>query len=519
MGREMRVGWRDIGRGTKAATTGGFLRSSGLRWALVVLCLGAAWTGVGFGQPAKPMDRVHSVFVAAIDRKGAGGSASAPAVALRERVIELLQRGRALQLAPDEASAESVLRVRAVVWPTGTVTLNPKSQAGSFTNYEGYATAYLYGRGGTGDAPDGGRGPESILWTYLATPKRFHFDGIVDDLAAQIAEGLDRAVIGGFAGPGAAKSASLAVAGATLPAPLYLKWFQSFQGQPDGVPMTYNAVGSVAGMEELRAGKIDLAASDIPAAPGGDDSSLRIPSVAGAIVPIYNIWPDRAAATDQSLDLTGGLLAAIYAGRITMWDDPAIASANRGIRLPHAAISVAHRSDGSGTTFVWTSFLAQADPEWKARVGATVEWPVGTGVLGNEGMAEKVAGTPNSIGYVELAYAIQHRLRYAAVLNPAGRYIKPSLDTVSAAAATAGGPAGPRDGLLLNAPAKDAYPIATFTWLVVPQSGGSPEKRASMKAFLRWMLTSGQKQCAALGYAPLPKSLATEELKAVDRLK
>jgi phosphate ABC transporter phosphate-binding protein len=215
------------------------------------------------------------------------------------------------------------------------------------------------------------------------------------------------------------------------------------------------------------------------------------------------------------LNLTGTLLAAIYGGKVTMWDDPAIASSNRGVRLPHAAISVVHRSDGSGTTFVWTSFLAQADAEWKVRVGATVEWPAGIAVAGNEGVAEEVARTPNSIGYVELAYAIQHRLRYAAVRNPSGKYIKASLETVSAAAGTAGG----ADGLVLNAAAKDAYPITTFTWLLVPRSPGSSQKLASIKAFLQWMLTSGQRECSSLGYAPLPKGMAAAELKVVNGLK
>jgi phosphate ABC transporter phosphate-binding protein len=281
--------------------------------------------------------------------------------------------------------------------------------------------------------------------------------------------------------------------------------------------MTYDAVGSVQGAEELSAGKIDMAASDIPAAAGQEESALRIPSVAGAIVPIYNLnLPlGRTAGASESLNLTGTLLAAIYGGKVTMWDDPAIASSNRGVRLPHAAISVVHRSDGSGTTFVWTSFLAQADAEWKVRVGATVEWPAGIAVAGNEGVAEEVARTPNSIGYVELAYAIQHRLRYAAVRNPSGKYIKASLETVSAAAGTAGG----ADGLVLNAAAKDAYPITTFTWLLVPRSPGSSQKLASIKAFLQWMLTSGQRECSSLGYAPLPKGMAAAELKVVNGLK
>jgi phosphate transport system substrate-binding protein len=460
----------------------------------------------------------ETVFVDPADGGDSGGSPLPEA--LRKRLIERLTDSRKFRIVGDTGAAEVVLQVRTVVWATGTVTLNPRSQGGSFTNYQGYATAYLYG-GGLNGSGDTGRG--HLLWTYLATPRGFRFHGIVDDLAAQIAAEMERTLAGGFRVGG---GNGLEVAGATFPAPLYLKWFESFEHRPGGVPMTYDAVGSVKGLEELRAGGIDMAASDIPAGNGAGSDLVRVPSVAGAIVPIYNFRPGGKAnggtegASVGSLNLTGELLAGIYSGKIKMWDDPGIAAANRGIgareRLPHAGIAVVHRSDGSGTTFVWTSFLAQADAAWKDRAAATVDWPTGTGAAGNEGVAEAVARTPNSIGYVELAYAIQHHLRYAAVRNPAGRYVKASLDTVNAAAASAGSAA---NAPILNSPGKDAYPIATFTWLVVPRNFGEAGKYASVKAFLRWMLTSGQRQCAELGYAPLPKELAGEELRVVEGWK
>ncbi len=496
-------------RQTTSQAGGGFVLRSARDGVVLLLLAGlalAAPCGGRAQQPARAAN-VHSVFVAPVaERKTEAGFMPQE---LRARVLERLGHSNAVMVAKDEASANAVLRINAVIWQTGTVTLNPRSHSGSLINYQGYASAYLYaGSGAPGGSPQ-------ILWTYLATPKRFRFDGIVDDLSDQIATNLIRAVDKGIPTSGSsAAGGGLRVAGATFPAPLYLKWFQSFGEQPGGVPMTYDAVGSVAGSEELAAGKVDMAASDLPrdAAPEG---VLRLPSVVGGIVPIYNL-ADRASNAVEPIDVTPELLADIYAGKITFWDDPRMVAVNRGYRLPHAAIAVVHRSDGSGTTYAWTSYLAQASGDWKNRVGATIDWLAGVGVEGNEGVAEEVAKTPNSIGYVELTYAIQHRLRFAAVRNPAGRYIKADLDSIGAAAASSNSMPG---ASILNSPAKDAYPIATFTWLIVPREIADPQRRASLHAFLHWMLTTGQKECSALGYAPLPRELANRELREADSLK
>ena len=458
---------------------------------------------------------VHSVFVA----PPKGGKPDA----LGQRVTAKLRQSGGVQVVNDERQADAVLHIDGVFWPIGSMTLNPRSQSGGFTNYQGYASVDL-------DAPSG-----QVLWSYLATPKRFKMTGIVDNLADQISERLVATLKSGIAAATAGtatssvKGAALHAAGATFPAPLYLKWFQSFAEVPGGVAIRYDAVGSVKGLEALKAGKVELAASDIPpvdssTAANFDANILRLPSVAGGIVAIYNV----AGARDE-IDLTGDVLADIYAGKVTHWNDPRIRALNRNTRLPDATIAVIHRSDGSGTSFVWTSYLALANPEWKSRVGASVDWPVGVGMAGNEGVADAVEKTPNSIGYVEMTFAIQHHLTYADVRNPAGRMIKASLDSITAAAQSSRSNGANIGGPILNSPDKDAYPIATFTWLAFPGSNGpgssgpgssaDAQKRTSIKRFLQWMLVDGQRECSALGYAPLPRDLVKEEQRVVDGLK
>jgi phosphate transport system substrate-binding protein len=240
---------------------------------------------------------------------------------------------------------------------------------------------------------------------------------------------------------------------------------------------------------------------------------IQIPTVLGGVVPIYNL-----PSLGRSLNFTSQVLAGIYMGTIRKWNDPRIAEANRGAHLPDAEIAVVHRNDGSGTTFVWTSYLSLVSPEWKAAAGfgARVNWPVGTGAAGNDGVADLVNKTPNSIGYVELIFAIQHELNYGAVKNAAGEFIKADLASITAAAASVKVGRGEDAGFgILNQADPDAYPISTFTWLVAPVEGVSAEKRAAMADLLKWALTTGQKQCASLGYAPLPQKIAASELNAL----
>jgi phosphate ABC transporter phosphate-binding protein len=296
---------------------------------------------------------------------------------------------------------------------------------------------------------------------------------------------------------------------------LYLQWFES-----SGIRVSYDAIGSEAGIQQLKERKLDFAASDMPLTSQESSGPMRviqIPMVVGGVVPTYNL-----PGLGQELDLTPEVLAGIYSGKIRKWNDPAVRKSNPGAPLPNAEIAVIHRSDGSGTTFVWTSFLSAVSPDWKTSFGAgtRVAWPVGTGAEGNEGVAELVKKTPNAIGYVELIYAIQHQLEYASVRNPAGHFIRADLASITAAASEAAASAdrGYRPSIL-NAPNKAAYPISTLTWILIPQDGLDPEKKPTIAYLLKWMLTSGQKQCASLGYPPLPREVAARALEALDQLK
>jgi phosphate ABC transporter phosphate-binding protein len=432
---------------------------------------------------------------------------------IRTRIDQQLGKAR-LQVVNDATSADAILRLTANVWATGTFSANPRSNSTRATNYQGYLSAELTGK------------DSRTLWSYLVTPNRLREESFTDDLADQLVSHLLAAIRSGIPNPGARPAAVSGVhaalhgAGATLPAPLYLKWFESFAQDQPGVSITYDAVGSEAGTEQLEAGKVDFAASDIPLAkdaPSSEGRILHFPTVLGGVVPIYNL-----SGLDRPLNLTPQVLAGIYAGVVRRWNDPLIRQSNHGLRLPDAEIVVAHRSDGSGTTHVWTSYLSLASPEWKSQYGSgpRVNWPVGTGAAGNAGVAQLVSKTLYAIGYVELIYAIQHQLNYAAVRNPAGQFIKADLASITAAAAE---PSALLNSdfrfSILNAPGKYAYPISTFTWLLVPAQQNDSQKQAAIATFLHWMLTTGQKQCESLGYAPLPRAIVTRELDAVNQLK
>jgi phosphate ABC transporter phosphate-binding protein len=426
------------------------------------------------------------------------------AAALRLRIFDRLNKSGKLKAVEGATDADVTLRGDSSIWATGTITLSPHSKSATVTMYQGYLSAELVS--GTGQT----------LWSYMVTPSRFRIASITNDLADQLVARLLDAIASGAAQENSNEEAGtshvgLHAAGSTLAAPLYRKWFVS-----SGMQVSYDAVGSEAGIEALAAGKVDLAASDMRVAEEGPlaaKSVLQIPTVLGGVVPIYNL-----PGLDRTLNFTPQALAGIYLGTIRKWNDPRIAEANRGAHLPDAEIAVVHRSDGSGTTFVWTSYLSLISPEWKAAAGsgARVNWPVGAGAAGNDGVADLVNKTPNSIGYVELIYAIQHELNYGAVKNASGDFIKADLAGIIAAAAGAKVERG-KDGSLsiLNQPGWDAYPISTFTWLIVPVEGPSAEKRVAIADLLSWALTSGQKECASLGYAPLPHEIAASELAAV----
>jgi phosphate ABC transporter phosphate-binding protein len=439
---------------------------------------------------------------------------SSHVAAVQARIDQQLGKNH-LQVVNDSATADAILRLTLNVWATGTISANPRSNSTRATNYQGYLSAELTGK------------DNRTLWSYLVTPTHMRTESFTDDLADQLTVRLVAAIRSGLASPASPHPAAsgiqtaLHAAGATLPAPLYRKWLETFAREQPGIAITYDAIGSEAGIEQLKADKLDFAASDMPLTKDTTPSGVSIlyfPTVLGGVVPIYNL-PSLGGRT---LNLTPQALAGIYAGTIRRWNDPLIREPNHSVHLPDAEIIVAHRSDGSGTTYVWTSFLSLASPEWKSQYGSGphIDWPVGSGAAGNEGVAQFVSKTPYAIGYVELIYAIQHEVNYAAVKNPSGQFIKADLAGITAAA-TEITASQDRDFRLsiLNAPGKYAYPISTFTWLLVPAQRSNPQKQAAIEAFLRWMLTSGQKQSESLGYAPLPRAIAARELDAVNQLK
>ncbi len=327
--------------------------------------------------------------------------------------------------------------------------------------------------------------------------------------------------IAGLVAAGAVYAAvSITAAGATFPYPIYSKWFDEFR-KKEGVEINYSSIGSGGGIRQLTEGTVDFGASDMPLK---DEQiaqmkvkPLHFPTVLGGVVPTYNV-----PGVSGELKFTPAALAGVFLGKITKWNDPALKTANPGVNLPGNDIVVVHRAEGSGTTFVWTDYLSKVSPEWKSRVGsdASVKWPVGLGAKGNEAVAGLIKQTPNSMGYVELIYAIQNKLGYGLVQNAAGTFVKADLTSVTDAAAGAAKsmPADFRVSIT-NAPGKNSYPISTFTYLVIPTKIQDPAKKKAITDFLHWMLQSGQQYCAALGYAPLPKQVVAQEEKAIARIQ
>jgi len=310
-------------------------------------------------------------------------------------------------------------------------------------------------------------------------------------------------------------------AGATFPYPIYGKWFQEFAKTDPDAQINYQSIGSGGGIRQFSEGTVDFGASDMPMTDEQigkfKNKPLHFPSVLGGLVPTYNI-----PGVTQELKFTPEALAGIYLKKITKWNDPELTKANPGVKLPDNEIVVVHRSDGSGTTFVWTDYLSKVSPDWKSRVGAntSVSWPVGLGGKGNEGVSGIVKQTPNSIGYVELGYVLQNKMAYGSVRNAAGTFLKADLESVTEAAASAAEtmPADFRVSIT-NAPGKKAYPISSFTWLLIPSKIDDQAKKKAIVAFLHWMLTDGQKYAGSLGYAPLPKEVVAKEAKQIALIK
>jgi phosphate transport system substrate-binding protein len=319
----------------------------------------------------------------------------------------------------------------------------------------------------------------------------------------------------------AAQTVRINGAGATFPNPIYSKWVAEYGKLHPNVEINYQSVGSGAGIQQVSKQTVFFGATDGPmtkeqllAAPG---AIMHFPTVLGAVVPVYNV-PNVTA----ELKFSGPVLADIFLGKITKWNDPAIAKLNAGVTLPGTDITVVHRSDGSGTTYIWVDYLSKTSPEFLKRVGVStsVNWPTGVGGKGNEGVAGLVRQSPGSLGYVELIYALQTKISYGAVQNMAGEFVKASAQAVTAAAAEAAAKMPPDFRVsITNAPGKGVYPISSFTWLLLYENHKDKAQAKAMVDFMKWALTDGQKYAADLGYAPLPEAVVKLEQAALAKIK
>jgi phosphate ABC transporter phosphate-binding protein len=433
---------------------------------------------------------------------------------LREDVLSELRKIPSLSLVPAESDADLVLGGGGGVWIKGYRSLNPRSgrlPSDGTPVYDGYLSVELRDKKG------------ETLWSYLATPSAGAAD-IPKDLAKRIvkhlAEAWDKGDLPFETTPLPQPAIVLKGAGATFPFPVYSKWLTNYRRANPLVDITYQPVGSEAGVHKLLAGEVDFGASESPDAireldPSQQANYLLFPSVVGAVVPVVNL-----PGLPNSIALTPQALAGIYLGTITKWNDPVLREANRGVRLPALDIVVVHRSDGSGTSYAWADYLSKTSPEWQNRVGAslTPKWPVGRGSTGNGGVAKLVKELGGSIGYVEFIYALQNHLSFAKVQNRNGDFVAASLEGIAVAANQSLGSDDDLKISIVDPPGRDAYPISTFTWFIIPARIAGDAKRKAITNFLEWTLGPGQRQAAALGYLPLPKDVIQREEAALRRI-
>jgi phosphate transport system substrate-binding protein len=305
-------------------------------------------------------------------------------------------------------------------------------------------------------------------------------------------------------------------AGATFPYPIYSKWFNQYHQQHPDIEINYQSIGSGGGIRQVTAGTVDFGASDGPMSDqqlkDAKFKILHLPTVLGSVVPAYNIPGFKG-----ELKFTPDVLSGIFLGKITSWNDPAIAKTNPDVTLPTASIVVVHRSDGSGTTYIWTDYLSKVSPDWNGQVGkgTSVKWPVGLGAKGNEGVAGMIRQMEGAFGYIELIYALQNNIPFGSVKNASGAFVKASLESTTAAAASVKAMPADFRVSITNAPGKEAYPISSFTWLLIPADWKDKEKQKVIVDFLNWMLDQGQTMTAQLNYAPLPDDVKQKEREAI----
>jgi phosphate transport system substrate-binding protein len=470
------------------------------KWMLAAACCLAAAPRFAHGTDPAP----KRLYVEAFSTK-------TDANKLREDVAAEVRKLGSFTLVPDEAHADLVLAGGGEIWVTGYRSFSPRSHMKMPSNgtpvYGGYLSVELRNKQGV------------TLWSYLATPGVASEDAS-KDIAKRIAKHLAEALSESDISLEAAHpdpAVRLNGAGATFPYPVYQKWFTNFQLEDHGAAITYDAIGSEAGIRKLVAGEIDFAGSDSPEAihqlaPAGESNYLLFPSVVGAVVPIVNL-----PGISQSIAFTPEALAGIYLGKIKKWNDPVLKRANRGVNLPDLDIVAVHRADGSGTSYAWTDYLSKTSPEWKREVGSSLSpnWPAGRAAAGNDGVAKMVKELGGSIGYVEFIYALQNHLGYGRIQNQNGEFVEASLESITAAVSHAPEIRQDFKGSIVDAPGEGSYPITSFTWIVVPEHIADAAKRNAVTTFLTWMLGPGQRQAAALGYLPLPKEVVAREEAAI----
>ena len=432
----------------------------------------------------------------------------------REDVIAELRKMKSVSLAADESSADEILGGGGEVWIEGYRSHNPqlgKVAPNGTPIYTGFLSIELRDKQG------------QTLWSYLATPPAASAD-ISKDLSVLIAKKLSEALEQGEAptlsAPLPQPTTVLSGAGATFPLPVYQKWFTNYRRENPTVQITYEPIGSAAGVRKLLSNSVDFGASDSPDvihefAAEDDDKYLFFPSVVGAVVPVVNL-----PGLQSDIAFTPEALADIYLGKIKKWNDPIIARNNKNLHLPDLDIVVVHRADGSGTSYAWTDFLSKTSPAWKAQVGTSLEpkWPTGREAAGNDGVSKLVREQAGSIGYVEFIYALQNHLSYCRVRNHNGEFVPASLESIAAAVNHSVNPGHDFKVSIVDAPGAGVYPISSFTWIIVPARETDNTKRIALAGFLKWMLGPAQRQAAALGYLPLPKDLAKEEAAAIAKL-
>jgi phosphate transport system substrate-binding protein len=480
-----RTGWREL-------------------WALAAVCVALLAVPL-HAQSAKSLQQVHRLYVESFGPDKTDG-------VLRASLIKRLEKTGGYTVIEDQNAVDAVIKGSGEVWVKNYLATNWRSPGNNRQAvYSGYLSVEVIGHDG------------ATLWSYMATPYKLIWTNIADELAGNLVHAMIAAREQSpdpFVSTAAMNlaPATLHGAGATFPAPLYVRWFQSFHLANPGVQLNYDAVGSEMGIQMLQESKADFAGSDAPTAEVRDlklgTGYWRIPVVLGAVVPIYNI-----PGLIDDLKFTPEILAGIYLGKITKWNDPEIRRWNKGANLPDADIVVVHRSDGSGTTFTLSDYLSKISSQWKDQLGTGYQltWPVGRGADGNGGVTTMVEKTPNSIGYVELVYAIRRQLAFGSVRNSSGVFVHANLDSVAEAAKD--NPTGaPVPASITNGSRKGAYPIVTYTWLVLPQQVTDPAKRAALLALLQWILSDGQKECAALAYTPLPHEIAEQQAEFVKTL-